>query len=44
MTHLSHVLRVADKMLVMRDGAQQAFGPIDEVTAALQQASEKIPK
>jgi ATP-binding cassette, subfamily C, bacterial exporter for protease/lipase len=44
MTHLSHVLRIADKMLVMRDGAQQAFGPIDEVTAALQQAREKIPK
>jgi ATP-binding cassette subfamily C exporter for protease/lipase len=28
---------VADKMLVMREGIQQAFGPRDEVLSALQQ-------
>ncbi len=37
MTHRTSVLGVADKMLLMRDGAQQAFGPRDEVLAALQQ-------
>jgi ABC-type protease/lipase transport system fused ATPase/permease subunit len=31
MTHRTSVLGVADKMLIMRDGAQQAFGPRDEV-------------
>jgi ATP-binding cassette subfamily C exporter for protease/lipase len=31
---------VADKMLIMRDGAQQAFGPRDEVLAALQKAQQ----
>jgi ATP-binding cassette subfamily C exporter for protease/lipase len=36
MTHRTSVLGVADKMLIMRDGAQQAFGPRDEVMAALQ--------
>ena len=37
MTHRTSVLGVADKMLIMRDGAQQVFGPRDEVLAALQQ-------
>ena len=37
MTHRTSVLGVADKMLIMREGAQQAFGPRDEVLAALQQ-------
>jgi len=27
---------VTDKILIMRNGAQQAFGPRDEVLAALQ--------
>jgi ABC-type protease/lipase transport system fused ATPase/permease subunit len=40
MTHRTSVLAVADKMLVLRDGIQQAFGPRDEVLAALQKASE----
>ena len=40
MTHRTSVLGVADKMLLMRDGAQQAFGPRDEVLAALQKASQ----
>jgi ATP-binding cassette subfamily C exporter for protease/lipase len=44
MTHRTSVLGVADKMLIMRDGTQQAFGPRDEVLAALQQAKEKISK
>jgi len=35
MTHLPSVLAVADKMLVLAGGAQQAFGPRDEVLAAL---------
>jgi ATP-binding cassette subfamily C exporter for protease/lipase len=40
MTHRTSVLGVADKMLIMRDGAQQAFGPRDEVLAALQQKAK----
>ena len=39
MTHRTSVLAVADKMLVLRDGTQQAFGPRDEVLAALNQAA-----
>ncbi|MCK2089606.1 type I secretion system permease/ATPase [Thauera aromatica] len=41
MTHRTSVLAVADKMLVLRDGAQQAFGPRDQVLAALNQASQQ---
>lgn len=44
MTHRTSVLSVADKMLIMREGTQQAFGPRDDVLAALQQAKEKISK
>jgi ATP-binding cassette subfamily C exporter for protease/lipase len=40
MTHRTSVLGVADKMLIMRDGAQQAFGPRDEVLEALQKAQQ----
>ena len=40
MTHRTSVLGVADKMLIMRDGAQQAIGPRDEVLAALQKAQQ----
>ena len=40
MTHRTSVLGVADKMLVLHDGAQQAFGPRDEVLAALQKAQQ----
>jgi len=40
MTHRSSILSVADKILLMREGAQQAFGPRDEVLAALQQKAE----
>lgn len=35
MTHLPSVLAVADKILVLAGGLQQAFGPRDEVLAAL---------
>ena len=41
MTHRTSVLAVADKMLVLRDGQMQAFGPRDEVLAALQKASQQ---
>ena len=41
MTHRTRVLGVADKMLVLRDGMQQAFGPRDEVLATLQQAKQQ---
>ena len=44
MTHRTSVLGVADKMLIMRDGAQQAFGPRDEVLAALQKARQPAPE
>ena len=40
MTHRTSVLGVADKMLIMRDGAQQAFGPRDEVMATMQQKAK----
>lgn len=42
MTHRTSVLAVADKMLVLRDGNQQAFGPRDEVMAALSQAAQQV--
>lgn len=39
-THRTSILTVTDKMLVMRDGQAQAFGPRDEVMAALRQANQ----
>lgn len=44
MTHRTSVLAVADKMLVLHDGVAQAFGPRDEVLAALKQANDKANK
>lgn len=41
MTHRTSVLAVADRMLVMREGTQQAFGPRDEVLAALNKAAQE---
>lgn len=35
MTHRTSVLAVADKMLVLREGQMQAFGPRDDVLAAI---------
>ncbi|MBS7777088.1 type I secretion system permease/ATPase [Acidovorax sp. CCYZU-2555] len=40
-THRTSVLSVTNKLLVLRDGQQQAFGPRDEVLAALNQASRQ---
>ena len=40
MTHRTSVLGVADKMLILRDGQQVAFGPRDELLAALQKAQQ----
>jgi ATP-binding cassette subfamily C exporter for protease/lipase len=39
MTHRASVLTAADKLLVMRDGAMQAFGPCADVLNAMKQAS-----
>jgi len=39
MTHRTSVLGVSDKMLVLRDGQTQAFGPRDEVIKALNEAA-----
>lgn len=41
MTHRTSVLAVADKMLVLRDGQMQAFGPRDDVLAALHKAAQQ---
>lgn len=40
MTHRMSVLAVVDKMLVLHDGMQQAFGPRDDVFAALNKAAQ----
>ena len=40
MTHRTSVLGVVDKMLVLRDGQQQAFGSRDDVLAALNRAAQ----
>jgi len=39
MTHRASVFAVTDKMLVLKDGQVQAFGPLAEVMAALKKAS-----
>lgn len=43
-THLSGVMEVANQLLVLRDGKQQAFGPREEVLAALAQATRPKPR
>lgn len=40
-THRTSVLHVTSKILVLRDGQQQMFGPRDEVLAALNQAARQ---
>lgn len=42
MTHRTSVLAVTDKILVLRDGQAQGFGPRDEVLAALRQAATPV--
>ncbi len=41
MAHRSSVLGVSDKMLVLRDGQAQMFGPRDDVLKALSEAAAK---
>ena len=41
MTHRSSILAVTDKILLLNDGQQQAFGTRDEVLAALQKGSQR---
>jgi ATP-binding cassette, subfamily C, bacterial exporter for protease/lipase len=41
MTHRTSVLAVVDKLLVLNDGIAQAFGPRDDVLAALKRAAEQ---
>lgn len=41
MTHRPSVLAVADKVLLLRDGVQQGFGPRDQILAELQKAAQK---
>ncbi|MBU3738722.1 MAG: type I secretion system permease/ATPase [Rhodoferax sp.] len=40
MTHRMSVLAAVDKMLLLRDGQAQAFGPRDEVLAAISKANQ----
>jgi ATP-binding cassette subfamily C exporter for protease/lipase len=40
-THRTTLLKVCDKILLLRDGVQQAFGPRDDVLAALAKASQE---
>ena len=40
-THRTGLLQVSSKLLVLRDGSAVAFGPRDEVMAALKNANEK---
>lgn len=40
-THRINLVTAADKVLLMRDGAVQLFGPRDEVTAALAKANQE---
>jgi ATP-binding cassette subfamily C exporter for protease/lipase len=43
MTHRSSVLAVSDKLLVLGDGRMHAFGPRDQVLAALQKGANPAP-
>ena len=40
-THRTDILQVVDLMLVLRDGQTQAFGPKDQVLAALKKAADE---
>lgn len=42
-THRTSVLAAVDRMLVLRDGQVQAYGPRDEVLAALRSAAQPAP-
>jgi ATP-binding cassette subfamily C exporter for protease/lipase len=40
-THRTALLKICDKILLLRDGTQQAFGPRDDVLAALAKANQE---
>jgi ATP-binding cassette subfamily C exporter for protease/lipase len=40
-THRTSIIGVTNKLLVLRDGAAQMFGPTDQVLAAIQEANQK---
>lgn len=40
-SHRSNVLQAADKLLILRDGQVQAFGPRDQILNAIKEAKEK---
>jgi ATP-binding cassette subfamily C exporter for protease/lipase len=40
-THRRNSIALADKLLVLRDGSVEVFGPRDKVLEALQQAAQK---
>jgi ATP-binding cassette subfamily C exporter for protease/lipase len=40
-THRTSVIGVTNKLLVLRDGAAQLFGPTEQVLAAIQEANQK---
>ena len=41
-THRTSVLRAVDKLMLLRDGQVQMFGPRDEVLTALAQANQQL--
>ena len=41
-THRTNIVSVVDRLMVLRDGALQMFGPRNEVLAALQKASQGV--
>jgi ATP-binding cassette subfamily C exporter for protease/lipase len=41
-THRTSVLGITSKLLLLRDGMSQAFGPRDQVLAALNQANQQV--
>ncbi|MBR7747988.1 type I secretion system permease/ATPase [Undibacterium baiyunense] len=41
-THRTSVLGITTKLLLLRDGISQAFGPRDQVLAALNQANQQV--
>ncbi|MFC0351165.1 type I secretion system permease/ATPase [Undibacterium danionis] len=43
-THRTSILGATTKLLLLRDGAVQAFGPRDQVFAALNQANQQMQK
>jgi ATP-binding cassette subfamily C exporter for protease/lipase len=40
-SHRTSIISAVDKLLVLRDGMIQAFGPRDQVVQSLQQAAQQ---